>query len=129
MKSNGLAKKIHVSEQAYAELKKTGEFDIRFRGIVPLKNRGDMKVRLTRLVFELIFFQCYWLEGFNTNDKSDGLMFSKQQLRPTKSTPVQKQALKQGRATINVGSGSFLSQNRNSYGQAASFLGQSTVEL
>ena len=44
MKSNGLAKKIHVSEQAYAELKKTGEFDIRFRGIVPLKNRGDMKV-------------------------------------------------------------------------------------
>ena len=53
MKSNGLAKKIHVSEQAYAELKKTGEFDIKFRGIVPLKNRGDMKVRLTRLVFEL----------------------------------------------------------------------------
>ena len=51
MKSNGLAKKIHVSEQAYAELKKTGEFDIKFRGIVPLKNRGDMKVRLTRLVF------------------------------------------------------------------------------
>ena len=44
MKSNGLAKKIHVSEQAYGELKKTNEFNIKFRGIVPLKNRGDMKV-------------------------------------------------------------------------------------
>jgi len=44
MKSNGLAQRIHVSEQAYHELKKTSQFAIGYRGIVPLKNRGDMKV-------------------------------------------------------------------------------------
>ena len=44
MKSNGLAKQIHVSEQAYDELRKTDTFDIKLRGIVTLKNRGDMKV-------------------------------------------------------------------------------------
>ena len=44
MKSNGLAKKIQVSEQAYKELQKTDTFDIKFRGVVTLKNRGDMKV-------------------------------------------------------------------------------------
>ena len=43
MKSNGKAQKIHVSEQAYMELNQTKEFNIKFRGIVPLKNRGDMK--------------------------------------------------------------------------------------
>ena len=43
MKSNGKAQKIHVSEQAYMELKQTKEFNLKFRGIVPLKNRGDMK--------------------------------------------------------------------------------------
>ena len=46
MKSNGLAQRIHVSEQAYHELKKTSQFAIGYRGIVPLKNRGDMKVWL-----------------------------------------------------------------------------------
>lgn len=45
MKSNGLAQRIHVSEQAYHELKKTSHFAIGYRGIVPLKNRGDMKAR------------------------------------------------------------------------------------
>ena len=46
MKSNGLAQRIHVSEQAYHELKSTSHFAIGYRGIVPLKNRGDMKVWL-----------------------------------------------------------------------------------
>lgn len=125
MKSNGKAQKIHVSEQAYAELKKTGEFNIQFRGIVPLKNRGDMKVSFLSGLFAIS--QCYWLEGFNKDDRSDGLMFSKQKLRNTNSTPGPTQGRIKGRATINVGSGSFLSQNRNSYGQAANFLHQSTV--
>ena len=51
MKSNGLAQRIHVSEQAYHELKKTSQFAIGYRGIVPLKNRGDMKVWLKLIHF------------------------------------------------------------------------------
>ena len=54
MKSNGLAQRIHVSEQAYHELKKTSQFAIGYRGIVPLKNRGDMKVWLIKIHFSLI---------------------------------------------------------------------------
>ena len=60
MKSNGKAQKIHVSEQAYLELKQTKEFKIAYRGIVPLKNRGDMK--------------CYWLEGFSRVRKNNCIL-------------------------------------------------------
>ena len=56
MKSNGLAQRIHVSEQAYHELKKTSNFAIGYRGIVPLKNRGDMKARH----FYIITFHIVW---------------------------------------------------------------------
>ena len=56
MKSNGLAQRIHVSEQAYHELKKTSQFAIGYRGIVPLKNRGDMKVWLMKTIMNFLAY-------------------------------------------------------------------------
>ena len=49
MKSNGKELKIHVSKEAHAELIKTNEFEIDYRGKVYLKGRGDM--------------DCYWLKA------------------------------------------------------------------
>merc|ERR1719238_1265497 len=49
MKSNGQEQMIHISEQSFQELKKTDSFQIKYRGEVNLKGRGDMK--------------CYWLTG------------------------------------------------------------------
>jgi hypothetical protein len=99
MKSNGLAQRIHVSEQAYHELKKTSHFAIGYRGIVPLKNRGDMK--------------CYWLEGFRRQD--DGVLFQAKVKSSTNENAPVKKAITKGRITIDSHPG-FL--DRNSFGSA-----------
>ena len=72
MKSNGLAKKIHVSEQAYKELQKTNTFDIKFRGIVTLKNRGDMKVySFFRLLVIKLFSATGWKASIQLKHQMD----------------------------------------------------------
>ena len=43
MKSNGLALKIHVSQQSAEKLAKTRTFEVNYRGTINLKNRGDMQ--------------------------------------------------------------------------------------
>ena len=50
MKSNGLEQRIHISKQAYDEIRQTDYFETEYRGKVNLKGRGDM--------------DCYWLNGF-----------------------------------------------------------------
>ena len=60
MKSNGKELKIHVSKEAHAELIKTKEFDIDYRGKVYLKGRGDM--------------DCYWLMGCSKPTTSHNLL-------------------------------------------------------
>ena len=49
MKSNGLEQRIHISKQAYDEIRQTDYFETEYRGKVNLKGRGNM--------------DCYWLNG------------------------------------------------------------------
>ena len=49
MKSNGTEQRIHISKQAYDEIRQTDDFQTEYRGKVNLKGRGDM--------------DCYWLIG------------------------------------------------------------------